>query len=107
MRTPLTIELLGDSAPFDAAIASLKHFLKISPQIVKRFLDGIDDAAQLLRIDSDSAPACWTNQLRITFRPSDIFCNFLAACVAGDIAELVRETSRGSRDESDISGISV
>ncbi|WP_317201459.1 hypothetical protein [Janthinobacterium sp.] len=86
-----TVEVIPDAAPIRAAIASLERAAQISPEIVKRFLEGLDNGAQLCRIDRSDALAVRAGELRITLQPSELFRNFLAATLAVDFDGLATE----------------
>lgn len=53
-----------DVAPMDAAIASLSEFAQTRREVVQAFLDGLDSASQLCRIDLDGLPATWATRRR-------------------------------------------
>ncbi len=80
----LRVVLLCDTEAFEAALASLTEIAKASPQIIQRFLDGLDSASQLVRVDSDAALAARASERWIKLQPSDLLIEFLATCGAGE-----------------------
>ncbi len=80
-----------DTGPFDAAIASLEHVLELAPQVVDRFLSGLDCASQLCRIDAGDGLALGAGEFRIVLQPSDLLRDFLAASLARNVDGLAVE----------------
>lgn len=84
MNSELTLELECDSAPFQAAVASLAELGKTSREVVQGFLGGLDSLAQLVRIDEDVVSAAGALECRIVLQPSDLFVEFLSAAGTGE-----------------------
>jgi len=80
----LSLELCVDAQPCLDALKLLAEFGKRSPEVVDRFLDGLDATAQLVRIDCDRIPAAGTSKRWIAFQPSDLLVEFLAASRTGE-----------------------
>lgn len=67
-----------DAAPLKEAATLLAEFAQRAPEVVQRFLGGLDGAAQLVRVNGDGLPA-GAGECRVVFEPSDLFVEFLAA----------------------------
>jgi hypothetical protein len=78
------IKIQCDDRPFQAAMRSLKELRQSSPELVERFLDGIDSSSQLVCIDTDGSAAAATGDLWVTFQPSNLLLDFLAAARTGE-----------------------
>jgi hypothetical protein len=74
-----------DAAPFEAALASLAELAERSPELVRRFLDGLEDSTQLMRIESEGLTAAGAGECRTALHPSDLLVEFLAAARTGDL----------------------
>lgn len=83
MTARLTIHC--DAAPIEAAMASLSELAQRSPELVRRFLDGLEDSTQLMRIESEGLPAARAGECRTALHPSDLLVEFLAAARTGDV----------------------
>lgn len=82
MRAPIVLRI--DTAPLDAALASLSEVAQTSSEVVQRFLDGLDSASQLVGLDSDDVLATGAGDLWVVFQPSDLLVEFLLAARAGE-----------------------
>ncbi len=71
-------EISVDVGPLINALKSLSELAQSSCEIVHAFLDGIDAATELVRIDIDGNAAPGANDLRIVFQPADRLVDFLA-----------------------------
>jgi hypothetical protein len=74
-----------NSEPFRLAIASLEHAFQFSPEVVQRFLSGIDSASQLVCIHSGHSSASGAGEVRVSLEPTDLLADFLATFSAGNI----------------------
>lgn len=83
MRNAVTIHC--DAAPFEAALASLSELAERSPELVRRFLDGVDPSTQLVRIETEDMTAPRAGECRTVLHPSDLLAEFLAAARTGDV----------------------
>ena len=85
MTTPqsFAVKIQCDDQPLQAAIRSLEALRQSSPELVKRFLDGIDSSSQLVCIDTDGSATATAGDLWVTFQPSNLLLDFLAAVRAG------------------------
>lgn len=81
----LQIRVIPDSAPILDALAELSTLAKSFPEAVQRFLDGLLDRSELVRVHSIDGPAEPAGDLRILLEPSDRLREFLAAARAGNI----------------------
>ena len=81
-KTP-SLKIQCDDQPFQAALRSLEELQQSFPELVKRFLGRINSSSQLVRINADGGAAATTGDLRVTFQPSDLLLDFLAAARAG------------------------
>lgn len=80
----LSIEITGDSCRLTAALGSLEKVAEGSPELVRRFLGGIDGAAELVRVDLDGGFAARAGECRVVLEPSELFREFLGAAGAGE-----------------------
>lgn len=79
------IRLRCDEQPFQMALRSLEEFAERFPDVVERFLKGLSDLSQLIRLNSILSTASGTNEVRVVLEPSDCFRQFLAASSTGNI----------------------
>ncbi len=84
MSNALALKISCNAAPLIVALASLKEIAERAPELVERFLHSLNSSSQLCRIDSDVLLAAGAGESGITFQPSDLLAEFLAAGGAGD-----------------------
>lgn len=80
----LTLTLRCDAEPILAAISSLSELAQRSPELVQRFLDGLDASSELVRVELDGLPASRTGECRTVLHPSNRLAEFLSAAGAGE-----------------------
>ena len=80
-----TMRLVVDWASFNRVLTSLEHALEFSPDIVQSFLSGIDSMSQLIRVDTCHCAASGASEVRVSFEPTDLLTDFLAAFSARNI----------------------
>lgn len=80
--TELSISM--DTASMDAALASLAELAQTRRKVVQAFLDGIDSASQLCRVDLDGLSAPFAGEMRVALQPSDLLRDFLLAARTGE-----------------------
>lgn len=86
MNRPMhQIRLAPDSAPLDAALTELSALSERFPDVVQRFLDGLLELSELVRINSVDGAAETTGDLRVLFEPSERLREFLAAARTGNV----------------------
>ncbi len=78
-----SIRLCVQSSKLEAALQSLADLAERFPDVVQRFLEGLFDFSELVRIHSIDGPAGATGEAWIAFEPSDRLLEFLAATAAG------------------------
>lgn len=79
------INLGADTAPLQAALASLEAVFKASPEICQHFLGSLNTLVELCRVDGEGGAAAATGDIRVIFQPSDRLRDFLLAVGAGDL----------------------
>lgn len=79
------IKLGADTAPLQAALASLEAVFKTSPEICQHFLGGLNTFVELCRVDGEGGAAAGAGDIRVIFQPSDRLRDFLLAARAGDL----------------------
>ena len=79
------IKLGADTAPLQAALASLEAVFKASPEICQHFLGGLNTLVELCRVDGEGGAAAGTGDIQVIFQPSDRLRDFLLAVGAGDL----------------------
>lgn len=80
-----SLTLRCNAAPIEAAMASLADLAERSPELVHGFLDGIDAATQLVRVEIDVLSAAGAGECRTVLHPSNALAELLAAAGAGDV----------------------
>ena len=80
-----TIKISVDTAPFDAAVASLDELSHLAPGLFRAFFDSVDDFSQFGRLEQIHDPTAGAGDCRLLLQPTDRFRNFLAAAAAGNI----------------------
>lgn len=88
MAVPLNkidLTISADMSEFSAALELLKQRLELAPEVVERFLNGVDSLSQLCSVDAGDSPAAGAGELRIMLQPSDCFREFLAATSTGNV----------------------
>lgn len=76
------------AAPLQAALLLLEQALERAPEVVQRFLSGLDSPAQLCRIHADDGLALGAGQFGVALQPSDLLRDFLATGFAWDVEAL-------------------
>ena len=85
VRVGTQIKIGADTAPLQAALASLEAVFKTSPEICQHFLGGLDTLVELCRVDGEGGAAAGTGDIRVIFQPSDRLRDFLLAVGARDL----------------------
>ena len=85
VRVGAEIKLGADTAPLQAALASLEAVFKTAPEICQHFLGGLNSLVELCRVYGEGGTAAGTGDIRVIFQPSDRLRDFLLAVGAGDL----------------------
>lgn len=83
--TATQINLGADTAPLQAALASLEAVFKTTPEFSQNFLDDRNIFVEDYRIDGACGAARGAGDIRIIFQPTDHLCDLLLATGAGDL----------------------
>lgn len=83
--TEYAVKLVVDSSSVDRALASLAELAERFPEVVQRFLDGLDPRAKLFRIYPKRGFALRAGEVRIVLQPTNRLVHFLSAFGAGNI----------------------
>ncbi|ABE29892.1 hypothetical protein Bxe_A3087 [Paraburkholderia xenovorans LB400] len=86
-----TLRLTADASGVGASVQLLSELAKRFPEVVERFVDGLLDLSELVRVDVRNCTAGTAGEVRICLEPSDCFREFLAAVAAGNVDGLVVE----------------
>jgi len=81
----LAVTVHCDAAPFEAALALLAELAERSPELVRRFLGGLEDSTQLMRVESEGLAATGAGECRTALHPSDLLVEFLSTARTGDL----------------------
>ncbi|HEX7720144.1 MAG TPA: hypothetical protein VF389_10080 [Woeseiaceae bacterium] len=81
----MKITLRCNAAPIEAAMASLVELSKRAPELVLAFLNGVDSATELVRIEPDELSAPRAGECLTVLYPSDELAEFLAAARTGEV----------------------
>lgn len=78
-----SLRLVVESVPMSKALEALSALAERSPELVEGFLQGLDGASELVRVDLNLDPAVAAGECRISLQPSDSLREFLLASGAG------------------------
>lgn len=78
------VTVLCDASPLLSALGSLSELAQRSPELVEGFLNSVDAATQLVRVEFDGLTASRAGDCRTVLHPSNRLAEFLSAAGAGE-----------------------
>lgn len=82
------VTIHGVAEPLNIAIGLLSHVAKTSPEVVLRFLNGLESGSDLVRVENIYFAAPGASHSLLILYPSKLLLDFFAALLAGDCDDL-------------------